>query len=82
MTRFRLFSLALTAIIALAGLGIGTAAASVAGSSGFRDRAQPPPGLLLSWLPSGSARPHPPMAAGPAPESLLRAFLAVCQVLP
>ena len=42
MTRFRLFSLALTTTVALAGLGIGTAAASIAGH-GFRVvRSHPP----------------------------------------
>ena len=34
MTRSRLFSLALTTIVALAGLGVGTGAASIAGTAG------------------------------------------------
>ena len=34
MTRSRLFSLALTSIVALAGLGVGTAVASIAGPAG------------------------------------------------
>ncbi len=34
MTRSRLFSLAVTTMVALAGLGVGTAAASLAGESG------------------------------------------------
>lgn len=34
MTRSRLFSLAVTTMVALAGLGVGTPAASVAGAAG------------------------------------------------
>ena len=34
MTRSRLFSLAVTTMVALAGVGVGTAAASIAGPSG------------------------------------------------
>ncbi len=56
MTRSRLFSLAVTTMVALAGLGVGTAAASIAGPAGSRRGAQPPAGLLLS---------SPPERAGP-----------------
>ena len=43
MTRSRLFSLALTTTVALAGLGIGTAAASVAGPAGAATVRSAPP---------------------------------------
>ena len=43
MIRSRLFSLAVTTMVALAGLGVGTAAVSIAGSAGSAvERSHPP----------------------------------------
>jgi len=43
MIRSRLFSLAVTTLVALAGLGVGTAAASVAGTTGSSGVSSHPP---------------------------------------